>query len=36
MEVERRRLKVPRLQYELDQLVGVPRWVTVAVSRRVQ
>jgi hypothetical protein len=36
MDVERRRLKVSRLQYELDQLVGVPPCVTVQVSRRVQ
>jgi hypothetical protein len=36
MEVERRRLKVSRLQYELDQLVGVPRCVTVPMVRTVQ
>ena len=36
MEVERRRLKVARLQYELEAVIGIGTRVTVPVVRTVQ
>lgn len=36
MEVERRRLKVSRMQYELEAVIGIGTRVTVPVSRVVQ
>lgn len=36
MEAERQRLKVSRMQYELEAFLGVDARVTVPVSRSVQ
>lgn len=36
MEVERRRLEVSRMQYELEAVIGIDARVTVPVSRSVQ
>jgi len=36
MEVERRRLKLSRMQYELESVIGIGTRVTVPVSRTVQ
>jgi hypothetical protein len=36
MEVERRRLKVARMQYELEAVIGIGTRVTVPVVRTVQ
>jgi hypothetical protein len=36
MEVERRRLKVSRMQYELESVIGIGTRVTVPISRTVQ